>query len=148
MSSSPTLQPDDGSYARRPAVSPASKRNPPEDQPLEGEVPADDAAPAAEAEPPLVQEEAPLEEAPTPVIAVVAPAQAEPQEPSEPPPSVPGSGPGSAPVSARGVVVLVVFFFALSSLCIYSMLAFWPTQAGVLRRHWHLLDSKVLRHAG
>jgi hypothetical protein len=63
-----------------------------------------------------------------PVVAVVA--QGGGGGPA-PPASPPGAGPGGSSVSAKGIVVMVALFFGLSVLCVYSMLTFWPTQAGL-----------------
>lgn len=99
------------------------------DQTPEREPPApvEDTPPA---ESPPVQEEPPPEQT-VPVIVVAPGGSGGSTTPPSEQPSAPGAGPGGTPVSARGIVVLVALYFGVSVLCIYSMLTFWPTQAGL-----------------
>lgn len=108
---------------------------PVEREQLEGVRPSDEEPPASVQDTPPadlspVQEEPPPEQA-NPVIAVVTPGGGGPTEPPQQQQSAPGPGPGGTPVSARGIIVLVTLYFGVSVLCIYSMLTFWPTQAGL-----------------
>jgi hypothetical protein len=96
---------------------------------LDDKQPSDAEVPTAVEDAQPVQAEPPAEQA-VPVIAVVAPGGDGPPEPPQPQPSLPGPGPGGTPVSARGIATLVALYFGVSVLCIYSMLTFWPTEAG------------------